>query len=75
MTGYILQALGDLDDNERQEMAGFCLGFFTYEILQKGELAFGIKDNDDSIRALAIVREYLPDKEITEMLLTSFATL
>jgi ribosomal protein S18 acetylase RimI-like enzyme len=63
---YMLQPLGvesDEKTQDRQEVAGFWMGFFAYDVLQKNGFAYGIRENDGSLRAVTVIREYDPAKE------------
>ena len=60
MTMAMLGPLGlgsDDKSQERQELTAFSMGFFVFELLQKGGLAMGIRQ-DGSLRAAIVFREY-----------------
>ena len=51
--------------NGRKGLAGFCPGFFAFEILEKGGLAFGLRDDngfDEMYETLTMIRAYITMK-------------
>jgi len=66
MTMSVLEPMGvgsDERTKDRQELARFCLGFFAYELLHKGGMALGVKDDGGALRAVTIFREYDAERE------------
>ena len=61
---YTLKPL-DLDTQQRQDVSGFCMGFFAYELLYgKNGLAFGLRDKKSGqVKGVVVFREYQPAKE------------
>jgi len=68
MSSMVLKPL-DLGSPEqakdRQELAAFCLGFFTHELIAKGGMAVGIRKSGQ-LKAAVVFREYEISKDAQE---------